>query len=252
MLTRPYANKHMTTLLYLEDFAMYTFTAKIKGIKEQEGKMVVFLDQTLFYPQGGGQPYDQGVIENERGKFMVEEVRFIDSEVWHAGHFEKGTFVVNEEVRGHIDKDRRLLNARIHSAGHLVDKAIDELGLGWTPGKGYHFPNGPYDEYFGSLEGVDTEKVKADTEKLCNGYIAEGGKTEVIFMTREEMKATCRYAPDFPTQKGEQARIVVHGGFYMPCGGTPVTDMAEIGRITIRKIKKEGDNVRIGYNILKQ
>ena len=142
-----------------------------------------------------------------------------------------------------------MLHARLHSAGHLVDRAIPELDLPWKPGKGYHFPNGPYDEYEGSLEGIDKEKLKSDLEALCNRYIAKGGKTEVMFMTREEMQKTCRYTPDFPAEKGERARVIIHGGFPIPCGGTPVADISEIGRITIRKIKQEGKNVRVGYNI---
>ena len=93
------------------------------------------------------------------------------------------------------------------------------------------------------------EKLKNDLETLCNKYVAEGGKTEVVFMTREEMLRTCRYKPDFPADKGEQARVVIHAGFPIPCGGTPVSDLSEIGHITVRKIRQEGKNVRIGYDI---
>ena len=119
----------------------------------------------------------------------------------------------------------------------------------WHPGKGYHFPQGPYDEYEGSLGGLDKEKLKSDLERLCNTYVLAGGKTEIIFMTREEMQKTCRYTPDFPMEKGEQARVIVHAGFAMPCGGTPVADLVDIGPITIRKIKQEKDKIRIGYDV---
>ncbi len=101
------------------------------------------MDGTIFYPQGGGQPYDQGVIESAKGKFLVEEVRFVDGIVKHIGMFERGSFEKGDEVTCHVDKARRDLHSRLHSAGHIVDMGMTELGLGWIPGKGYHFPDGP-------------------------------------------------------------------------------------------------------------
>ena len=215
----------------------------------RNGKDILILDATIFYPQGGGQPYDTGVIESASGKFIVGEVRFANGVVRHIGRFESGALACGERVSCSVDGARRKLHARLHSAGHLVDKAIYELKLPWKPGKGYHFPNGPYDEYEGSLEGFDKEKLKTDIENLCNKYVQEGGKTEVLYMTREKMKEVCHYTPDFPEAKGELARIVVHDGYPMPCGGTPVSDMAEIDSVTIRKIKQEGPKIRVGYDI---
>ena len=238
-----------TTLLYLENFTLLEADANVVEVIKEQNQTLVMLDQTIFYPQGGGQPYDQGVIESGSGTFLVEEVRFADGHVSHIGAFEKGMFAAGETVRCFVDPERRTLNARIHSAGHLVDKAIAELQLNWIPGKGYHFPNGPYDEYKGTVEGHDKEKIKSEIETLCNRYVKKGGKTEIIFMTKEEMQRVCRYTPDFPEEKGTRARIVVHDGFYMPCGGTPVADCSEIGAITIRKIKQEGENIRVGYDV---
>ena len=241
-----------TKLLYLEDFASVEAEARVLEILSENDRRVILLDKTIFYPQGGGQPYDQGAIESSSGNFLVEEVRFVDGVVKHIGIFERGSFQIGDAVKCSIDQERRKLHARIHSAGHLVDKAIAELKLTWIPGKGYHFPNGPYDEYGGSLEGLDKEKVKTDIENLCNQYVQKGGKTEVIFMTREKMKEVCHYTPDFSEAKGELARVVVHDGYYMPCGGTPVSDLSEIGHITIRKIKQEKENIRVGYDVSRE
>ena len=238
-----------TKLLYLADFNLRNSEAKVLDVAEDNEKIVVILDQTIFYPQGGGQPYDQGTIESVSGKFLVEEVRFSDAGVKHIGQFEHGAFQVYDMVKCVVDEDRRNLNARIHSAGHLVDKAIFELKLNWIPGKGYHFPDGPYDEYAGKLEGLDKEKIKVDIERLCNESVQKRGKTQVIFMTREKMKEICHYTPDFSAEKGELARVVVHDGYYMPCGGTPVSDLVEIRHVNIRKIKQEGDKIRVGYDV---
>ena len=225
--------------------------ATVLEVNPENGKDVVVLDQTIFYPQGGGQPYDTGFIKSEVAIFRVDEVRFTDGVVKHIGTFETGTFSKGDRVSISVDRERRRLHSRLHSAGHLVDKAIYELKLNWIPGKGYHFPNGPYDEYKGSLDSLDKETLKANIEKLCNQYIQKGGKTEIVFMTKEEMKKVCHYTPDFPEEKERRARIVIHDGYYMPCGGTPVADVSEIGPMTIRKIKQEKENIRVGYDILK-
>ena len=240
---------NQTKLKYLEDFNLLETESKVVEVSKDGDRDVVILEETIFYPQGGGQPYDQGVIGSSSIKFLVEEVRFVDGQVKHIGKFEHRSFQIGDLVKCIVDRDRRKLNARIHSAGHLVDKAIFELKLNWIPGKGYHFPNGPYDEYTGKLEGLDREKIKSDIEVFCNKYVEKSGKTEVIFMTREKMKEVCHYAPDFPEAKGELARVVVHDGYYMPCGGTPVSNLAEVGRVTIRKIKQESDKVRVGYDV---
>ena len=170
-----------TTLLYLEDFNLLEAKAKVLDVVEESGKIIVVLDQTVFYPQGGGQPYDKGIINSQFAKFVVGEVRFIDGTVKHIGHFEGGAFSKEEVVGLVVDVERRKLNSRLHSAGHVVDMAIHALGLKWVPGKGYHFPEGPYVEYIGSSEGLDKERLKADIENLCNKFVQEGRKTELRF-----------------------------------------------------------------------
>jgi len=67
-----------TNLVYLSDFKLLQAPAQLIDLLEENGRTVLILDQTIFYPQGGGQPYDQGTIENEGGIFKVEEVRFFD------------------------------------------------------------------------------------------------------------------------------------------------------------------------------
>lgn len=241
----------MTTLLYLEQPFLYKATTTVKQffVDEETGKSVLILEKTVFYPQGGGQPFDLGVIEASHNTFLVQEVRFVDGEVRHIGFVECGSFKEGDIVLLKVDEERRKLLSRIHSAGHLIDKAVQELALPWTPGKGYHYPAGPYVEYVGTLDLDHKDRIAKDIELLCNSYIKKGGKTDLLFMTREEMIEKCHYTPDFPEEKGEKARIVVHDGYYMPCGGTPVERLSEIGRFAVRKIKQEGDTIRVGYSV---
>ena len=238
----------MTKLLYLEDFNLLNTQAKVIDVLEENGKTIALLDQTIFYPQGGGQPYDRGLIESVSGRFIVDEVRFVDGTVKHIGKFESGSFSKGDTAECRVDKERRMLHSRLHSAGHVVDMAVYELKLGWIPGKGYHFPDGPYVEYKGSLGGVDKEKLKTEIEKVCNTFVQEGRKTELRFMPKEEMTSVCHFVPDY-IPEGKPARVVMYGDFGVPCGGTHVSNLMEIKRMIIRKIKQEGENLRVGYDV---
>lgn len=226
----------------------YTCEAQVSEIVSEEGKVVVILDQTTFYPQGGGQPYDTGTISSGNKKFLVEEVRFVDGIVKHIGKFGGEAFKSGEAVTCSVDRERRQLHTRLHSGGHLVDMGLKHLGITWRPGKGYHFPNGPYVEYSGSLNGVDIEKLKTDLETACNQVVQQGIETRVLFMPKEEMSSVCVFVPDYiPANK--PARVVMYGDFGIPCGGTHVSNLRDIGKITIRKIKQDGENIRVSYSI---
>lgn len=227
---------------------MLTCDAKVVSVSEENGRSVVLLDQTIFYPQGGGQPYDKGIIESSSGNFFIEEVRFVDGIVKHIGKVESGNFQVGDTVKCFVDEVRRTLHSRIHSAGHVVDMAITALKLNWIPGKGYHFPEGPYVEYSGSLDGLDKEKLKTDIENLCSKFVEENQETKLLFMDKEKMKEVCHFVPDY-IPEGKPARVVMYGDFGVPCGGTHVSHLGDIRKITIRKIKAEGENIRVGYDV---
>ena len=237
-----------TKLIYLDGFNLFTSEAKVLEIVREGDNDTVFLDQTIFYPQGGGQPYDKGSIQGSSGNFFVEEVRFADGMVKHIGKFQSGDFQLGENVRCVVDEVRRTLHSRIHSAGHVVDMAINALKLNWVPGKGYHFPEGPYVEYAGSLEGLDKERLKVDIENLCNKFIKENRETKILFMDKERMKEVCNFVTDY-IPKGKPARVVMYGDFGVPCGGTHVAHLSDIRHMVIRKIRAKGKDIRVSYDI---
>lgn len=238
----------LTKLLYMEDMQRLECEAFVENIEDKDGKTTLYLDQTVFYPQGGGQPFDNGTISNPNANFVVEQVRFTDGLVQHIGRFKLGRFMQGEDVTCDVDKERRELNTRLHSAGHVLDMAVSELGYGWTPGKGFHFPEGPYVEYEGNL---GDETVEAVTEKITSkiaDILGRGIKTEIKFVTVDEIAKLCRHVPDY-LPKDKPSRVVLYGDFGIPCGGTHVAELKDIGQETIRKIKIKDNTIRISYAI---
>jgi Ser-tRNA(Ala) deacylase AlaX len=227
-----------TELLYMKDMEQTQCSAKIVDSQQSESKTVLILDQTIFHPQGGGQPYDTGIIKGIDGFFVfqVQEVRFIDGVVHHIGTIENGQLSVSVEVNCFIDEERRKLNSRLHSAGHLMDMALKELNIDWISGKGYHFPQGAYVEYSGKLDGLDVESLKLKIEEKFNEIISRNIETKLVFDNQK-------------LQNGKPRRTVFYGEYGIPCGGTHVSNLNKIIAIVIRKIKKEKDSIRISYSI---
>lgn len=257
-----------TTLLYLTHMQQLTGSAEVLGVEPGE-KTTVYLDQTIFYPQGGGQPFDMGVIEGAENKFIVNEVRFADGIVAHKGHFESGNFPAHFPVMLHVNEARRWLNSRLHTAGHVIDHAVDALKLGWEPTKAYHFPEGPYVEYKGTTDSAEFGNIQAKIQELCNHYIAENLPVSCRFASLEEVKQLCPNAPtnfwanlppcppelaelegpDKRRLEGKPIRLVMVDMFAVPCGGTHVRSLVDLEAMVITKIKKKGDDIRVSYDV---
>lgn len=210
--------------------------ANIMSIRKEEGKTIIILDQTVFYPQGGGQPCDLGSIKNEDGVFLVEHVQYVDGVVEHVGEIEQGELSKGQKVNCRVDSKRRNINTRLHSAGHLVDLALKKLNIDWEPGKGFHFPSGPYVEYTGLLNSDKKEEVMKNIEDMCNQLIGENFVTTVSVDEDGE-------------KNGKPLRTVYYGDFGIHCGGTHVSQLSEIEKIIIRKIKSKKEVIRISYSI---
>ena len=240
-----------TKLLYLDDTYQSAGTAVITSIEEIDGKgMAIILDQTIFYPQGGGQPADQGQISNNSGNcFMVNDVRSIDGVVHHFGQFSGGTIAVNETVNLSIDMQRRLLNARLHSAGHLIDAAVQSLQLPLTPTKGYHFPDGPYVEYSGEIAADTREDIRLQLEKKANELIHSQIGVEVITTNKAELANLCSFVPDYVSDQKPIRLVTFVPKLGCPCGGTHVQNSQEIKEIKLTKLRIKGGQTRISYQL---
>jgi Ser-tRNA(Ala) deacylase AlaX len=238
----------MTELLYLNDFDVTRCDAVVTKLDKHEGKQVVVLDQTCFYPKGGGQDFDQGTIVSEAAVFRVEAVFFVDGEVKHIGEYDKGNFTAGDKVEAEVDQARRQLNCRIHSGGHLLDMAVRELGWDWHPGKGAHYPHMAFVEYSGEYNGEQKQQFITDLQTKIDELLAKGSTNTIKFMTPEEMTASGAVVPD-NLPKGKPTRAVFYNDFPVPCGGTHVKDVKDIGTEKITNIKRKDGNIRVSYAI---
>lgn len=238
-----------TQLKYFEDSELYEYAAIVLSIEELNGRYAIILDQTIFYPQGGGQPYDLGVIEGPNGIFDVQEVRLVEDVVYHYGLFRTGMITVGQKVKLMINQERRKINARLHSAGHLIDVALENIGVKLEPTKGFHFPEGPYVEYKGIIAEEDREKIQKQLEEEVNSLISRGNEVRIQYASKEELIYLCGVVPDYINDDKPIRVITISGKLGYPCGGTHVKNISDINRITINKIKSKSGNTRISYTI---
>ncbi|MBL4753267.1 MAG: hypothetical protein JKY52_06690, partial [Flavobacteriales bacterium] len=204
--------------------------------------------KTIFYPQGGGQPCDHGEIKLESLSINVISVRFDEGIVYH--FIEQAVELpIGEIVELLVNKERRELNSRIHTAGHLIDTAMINCGYDYHPTKGYHFPDSPYVEYEGMIAVEDRKKVCATIEEEANRLIATAQPIEsFVVEAYEQLKEHCPTVPAY-VPKDKPIRVVKVGGIGCPCGGTHVQDLSLLGQIRVPKIKAKGGNIRVSYRL---
>ena len=238
-----------TKKLYLESIeAAYhsEFSAKVLAIEENK----VVLDQTLFYPLGGGQNWDLGTLEGPNGQMDVIEVRGRDS-IYHTIEdiFELD---VGDEVQGKIDFDRRYAHMRMHTAQHLVSGIAYEMFDGVrTVGNQIHTEKSRID--FKPIQF--TEEMLFDLQEAVNEQIQQGLEVTDSQMTRNEINAIMpedRTNMDLLPSFINDLRVITIGDQQdlCPCAGTHVRNISEIkGLEFIGKKSKGKGTQRVTYKL---
>jgi len=264
---------------YLNDTYLYDISSTILAVEPMppdtsagSNKMPYFglvIAETVFHPQGGGQPSDVGRVVGENGvTFFVDNVRVGENAIiYHYGTFqhemsenEDGArcipFRAGEKVKLEIDAARRRLHARLHSAGHALDVAVLRLGFELRPTKGYHFEDHPFVEYLGKLpadKGSSERLIEALTLKIQE-LIEEDIATELYSTSKAEaasiLSGGVNDVAHFP--EGAQVRLVSVGGNICPCGGTHVKSTKELRGVEITRIKTKKNVTKISYRISKE
>lgn len=237
-------------LFQLEDCKLleaHCGTEPPKNGPEGSVKLTVVLDRTVFHPQGGGQPADTGTLSAaglSELKVSFVSLRKEDGAVLHDCTTEKVVAdawaqAIGNKVACCVDGTVRRLAARLHSAGHLLDAAVTAVDppLKWIPGKGFHFPDGPYVEYV-----LDDNSRKIDMKKT-----AEKDKVVNDIQTNLDRLVKAGGLVNVALKGG--VRHVEMAGEECPCGGTHVVDISEIGKVDVKKMQNKQGNIRISYQV---
>lgn len=229
---------------YLTDTYQFELKTFITAKREDEKGIYILLDQTLFYPQGGGQPCDEGVIKGNSFSLEVYFVKAIEDEIRHYINADINCTLENETVLCLLDKERRLLNAKYHTAAHLLGNIVGIIYPSLIAIKGHSFPNEAYVEFQGDVL-PDQEKLQEE----LNQAIKSEYKTTVFesnpLLFEKEFYKLPYHIPDH-----KKFRVVQVGSFPpIPCGGTHLANVSEIKTFNIGKIKSKKGVIKISYEV---
>ncbi len=239
-----------TTLEYLTEMEKYKSEASILDIAEiPGGSTSIVLNKTIFYPQGGGQPSDQGEIyQDDEFLFIVKDVLYTDGIVKHKGEIVKGTPRKDMIVTLSVDRSTRIKHSRLQSAGHLLLNAVETVGLQLVAVKGYHFPDRPYVEFKGTLPVEDREHNLEKLQSVIEDYIENDVPITYKMVSAGELEEICNNVPaNIPEDK--PTRVVIIDGLAQPCGGTHVQSTASLEGLKVERMKNKKGNTRIYYSL---
>ena len=234
----------MTELIYLQNPNLYNKKVKIllRG-EDTKGNYIVF-DKTILYPQGGGQPCDRGSVTINKITSTITDVRYSEGEVRHYVDFNTEDVKKDDEALLELDHKRREINTRYHTAGHLIGAVVEDISPGLTATKGHQFPNESYIEFTGDLNPI-AENFMSLIQDNVNKEILRDKDVKIIYDTPSFLDNI----PD-KLNKNSNIRFCKIGDFErVPCGGTHVSKLSQIGKTVISKLKVKKDRIKISYGV---
>ena len=206
-----------TRKLYYEDVYQKEFTAEVLECRETDRGYEVVLDQTAFYPEGGGQPCDLGTLNG----ISVVDVQEKGSEIVH---YTEKPLETGSKVTGKIDWARRFDLMQQHSGEHIVSGLVHEA-YGYD-NVGFHMSS---DVITVDFSGVLTETQLAEIEAETNQKIWENTPVEIFYPPKEELEKLSYRSKKELT--GQVRLVRFPGSDLCACCGTHVTHTGEIGAV---------------------
>lgn len=237
-----------TQLSYWSDPYMKHFRAHtLSFLAEKKRKVYIILDKTIFHPKSGGQPSDRGFIYGSDFKVNIKKAMLVKGVVVHWGKILEGE-PSNTMVNGEIDWNWRLLLMRRHTAGHLYDHCLTKVTSDHVETTDSWLGDPCFVGYRGKKPTFE-ELKKA--ESLENQMILKEGKVKSEVISYRELLDRAPEAPNiFRLPKLESFRIVtIEGCEPIPCGGTHLKNIKEIGRFKINEAVEVEDGFRVYYDI---
>jgi misacylated tRNA(Ala) deacylase len=226
-----------TLHLYREDAYASGCDAQVIEVTAEGG---VVLDRTVFYPQGGGQPGDQGVMRRPDGtEIRVRNTVYGPDRTAIVHQIEGAPPAPGETVTLTLDWALRLKRMRVHTALHLLSVVLPYPVTGGAIGDG----DGRLD-----FDIPDAGLDKAEIGEKLNALILRDAPVTERWITDEELDAnpglvkTMSVKP--PRGSGRVRLVEIEGIDLQPCGGTHVRRTGEIGAVTVTDIEKKGKQNR--------
>ena len=227
----------MTALKYYQDSYLQTLDAVVLSVDDA----IVELDQTIFYPLGGGQPGDTGHISGANKTSDIIDTRKDrqTGSIYHQLADETHGFEIGDKVTLTIDWDRRYKHMRMHSAMHLLGSLIPVPVTGGSLGAEKSRLDFDLGDYL-----IDKDNLTLKINLLIDGaHEVEFGEISEQFLNENpDLVRTMSVQP--PRGAGNIRTVRIKDVDYQPCGGTHVNNVSEIGRVRISKIENKGKRNR--------
>ena len=220
-----------TRRLFYEDVYIREFEAIVLSCEERQEGYYIILNETAFYPEGGGQPADKGTIEGEE----VLDVQCLDGEICH---IMKKPLKAGEQVVGRINWEWRFDLMQQHSGEHIVSGMIHEK-YGYE-NVGFHMGE---EVITIDLSGMLTEEQVAEIEQKVNDYIWMNQEVNIFYPDERQRKLIPYRSKKELT--GEIRLVEFPGADLCACCGLHVTHASQIGLVKILSSKKFRDGVRM-------
>lgn len=209
----------------------------------------VALDRTAFYPEGGGQPWDTGVLVATSRSGATLEVpveRVEEDEAGEVWHFVRKPLVEGTEVEGHVDAVRRLDHEQQHSGQHLLSAMFwREIGAGTVS---FHLgaESSTIDLDVAARPG---EEQLRRVQEAVNRVIYEQRPMLPHWVEREFAEEMLRRGDlrKLPVREGRMRIMQMQGIEFNACGGTHVRNTGEIGSLLIRRVEKVKQGWRVEF-----
>ena len=190
---------------------------------------LVVLDETSFYPEGGGQVGDRGIIRGREGAFRVTDTRRVDDRhIAHFGVMEEGVLHSGADVMADVDRAHRFCTARHHTLTHILHRTLKDLLGENTEQKGSLVAPRVARFDFNYPRGLSREELEAVNARI-NRHILESLPVAWQVMDLNHARRSGAVAI-FGEKYGSQVRVVDIGGWSKElCGGTHVNSSADVG-----------------------
>ena len=252
---RVWAKNFPNTLrLYLDYPYLKSCIAKVLGVlREKSSRYYFTLDKTIFHPKGGGQPSDVGIIKINDVILDVKKVLDVNDVIIHYVKVKEGSLItdklVGNTVYCEIDWNQRYKVMRLHTAGHILDYAVQKVyGDIVNTLDAFH---GPPEAYVGYEAEPPSSNMVKEIERIANEIVRKGKKVSYVYVTRDKLQDVIFNAPNINRlPKSRIYRVViiedVNG---IPCTGTHVRNTKEVGSIEITKVEANNRMFRLYYNV---